>query len=100
MTKRTTAKKTPTKKPPAKTTKAKEPKDEMVKVGRAKVTALANAVVWALKFLQEPRGGGMHFNLTTGESKPWQEKFMDALEGVGIVVDRKEFWKKQNKKRR
>jgi hypothetical protein len=72
----------------------------MIKVDKQVVTNLASAVLWALKFLKVPSGAGMHFDPATMISTPWQEKFMLALDGVGYCIDRKEFWKKKDKKGR
>lgn len=65
---------------------------------------LAKRVIWALKFLKSNSTGDVcEFNAETGEVKPlgcWEEWFMDALDGVGYHVDRKEFWKRRDAKKR
>jgi hypothetical protein len=62
-------------------------------------TDLASCVLWALKFLKTPHGGGLWTNMTTMESKAWEDKFMDALDGYGYRIDRKLFWKKRDEKK-
>jgi hypothetical protein len=65
-------------------------------------TALASCVVFALKFDKHiGRGSGMVVNLKTMETVgPWQEKFFDALDMVGVCYDRKAYYKKKEHKRR
>lgn len=98
----TTEKATKAAKPPP---KSKKLKPEQIKVSKAVVTDLASCVLWALKYLKTSTGGGMWTKMAPGEPViilPWQEKFMQALDGVGYKIDRKDFWKKQDapKKRR
>ena len=71
----------------------------MIKIDKAVVTDLASCVVWALKFLKVPSGAGMWCKMVPGEpivTMPWQEKFMRALDGVGVVTDRKAYWKQKD----
>lgn len=74
----------------------------MIKVDKQAVTDLASAVLWALKFLKTPSGAGMWTDMNAKPMivMPWQEKFMLALDGVGYCIDRKEFWKKQDGKKK
>lgn len=60
------------------------------------VTDLASCVLWALKYLTTKYGGGLWMEMNTLKSKAWEEKFMDALDGVGYCIDRKAFWKKRD----
>lgn len=67
--------------------------------------ALAQRVLWALKFLKTPGGGGMVPLSEPGEEafevKPWEEWFMDALDAFGYHIDRAKFWDaKDNPKKR
>lgn len=73
-------------------------KTEKLTIDKQVVTDLASCVLWALKFLKTPHGGGCWTNFETRESKAWEEKFMDALDGVGYRIDRKAFWKKRDAK--
>jgi hypothetical protein len=72
------------------------PKTAKLTVNKQVVTDLASCVLWALKFLQTPHGGGLWLNMTTMESKAWEDRFMDALDSVGHHIDRKAFWKKRD----
>lgn len=68
---------------------------------KAMAERLAGCVVFALKFLNTKGGGGLMFNPTTGAlGGSWQDDFMDALDGCGIVTDRKAYWAMTEKKRR
>lgn len=80
----------------AKAKKPKKAKPEEIKIGKQVVTDLASCVLWALKYLKPPSGAGMWTDLSSKPIKivPWQDKFMDALDGVGYCIDRKAFWKK------
>lgn len=65
-------------------------------------TDLASCVLWALKFLKTPGGSGMWCGTSKdGEmvTKPWQERFMDALDKCGYVIDREAFWEPKDKKK-
>jgi hypothetical protein len=73
-------------------------KTEKLTIDKQVVTDLASCVLWALKFLKSPHGGGLWTNMRTMESKAWEEKFMEALDGVGYRIDRKTFWKKRDEK--
>lgn len=79
-------------------TKKSKPKTAKITVDQQVARDLASCVLWALKFLQTPHGGGLWTNMTTMESKAWEEKFMDALDGYGHRIDRKQFWKKRDEK--
>lgn len=68
---------------------------QLVEKYQAHIQGLAGGLVWALKFL---RNNGLWSNIKTGESMPWEERFMDLLEVVGIEVDRKQYWKNREKK--
>jgi hypothetical protein len=72
---------------------------ELLRQHKESEAALASCVLWALKFLQTPHGGGLWTNMTTMESKAWEDKFMDALDGYGYRIDRKLFWKKRDEKK-
>jgi len=83
-----------TKKP----TKKKKP--ETVKVDKQAVTDLARCVAFALKFLDTKNGTGLRYDFATGKATVWQEDFMDALDKIGVIVDRDAYWKKKTKKTR
>ena len=90
-------------KPPVTTvTVPHKPKPEKIKLDKQVVTDLASCVLWALKYLKTPSGGGMWTDMSVKPMvlMPWQEKFMLALDGVGYQIDRKDFWKKQDAKKR
>lgn len=74
----------------------------MIKVDKKVLTELASCTLWALKFLKVPSGAGMWTDMHAKPMivMPWQEKFMLALDGVGYCIDRKEFWKKQDGKKK
>jgi hypothetical protein len=65
------------------------------------VQALGSCTVWALKFMK-PRGSGegLVANTKTGETRVWTEKFMDALDKIGYVVDREAYYASMDKKRK
>lgn len=90
------------KKPTKKPTATKPAKPAMIKIEKQVVTDLASCVLWALKFLKTSSGAGMwtDMNATPMVVMPWQEKFMKALDGVGYRIDRKDFWKKQDKSKK
>lgn len=64
--------------------------------------ALASCVDFALRFDKHlGRGSGQVIDLKTMKSKgPWQERFFDALELVGLVYDRKGYYEAKEHKRR
>jgi hypothetical protein len=88
--------------PPKKSVKKKTRTEEEYQELRKATIALASCVDFALKFDKHlGRGSGMMVNLKTMESiGPWQEKFFDALDMVGICYDRKAYYKKKEHKRR
>lgn len=72
---------------------------ERAKLDRASA-AMADACIFALRCLKAP-GGGVVFNFTTGqEIGPWENKFFDALELVGVKFKRDEYFDSKHKKRR
>lgn len=78
--------------------KKKSAKVEKITLDIQVVSDLASCVLWALKFLKTPHGGGSVVNMKTMKHQAWEEKFMDALDGVGYQIDRKAFWKKRDAK--
>ena len=77
---------------------ATKPTSSKILVERKAIVDLAACMKWALAFLDTKNGGGCWVDFNTMESRAWEEKFMDALDGVGIKIDRKEFWRKRNAK--
>lgn len=77
-----------------------EKKTKKITVDKQVVTDLASCVLWAIKYLKTPHGGGLWMDMNTLEGKAWEEKFMDALDGVGYRIDRKAFWKERDGKKR
>jgi hypothetical protein len=69
---------------------------------REATTALASCAVFALQFDKHlGRGSGLVINLKTGKNVgPWQDKFFDALEKVGIKYDREAYYKSKAHRRR
>lgn len=62
---------------------------------------LGTCVVWALKYMKPTGiGEGLVVTMSTGETQEWTEKFMDALDKVGYVVDRKAYYANKDKKKR
>ena len=53
--------------------------------------ALGARVIWALKFMEPPGGGGLVASPGSEETQPWEHWFMDALDDIGYVADRKKF---------
>lgn len=68
----------------------------MIQVKKADLQHLAECVAFSLRCLQAGRSGaGVMFDMATGKVKVWQHDFMDALEKIGIVVDRKAYFEGQ-----
>jgi hypothetical protein len=73
---------------------------------KAACTALATCVVWALKFDKHiGRGTGMVVQFKDGKPtldklQPWQEKFFDSLDLVGVVYNREAYYNRKEHKRR
>ncbi len=93
-----------TKKKPTKklTTKKKLTKKTKRVNWRKAAIELASCVIFALKFDKHlGRGTGIVMNLKTMEPQgPWQEKFFDALELIGVSYDRKKYYSMKEHKRR
>jgi hypothetical protein len=69
---------------------------------KAAAIELANCVIFAIKFDKHMgRGNGEVINLKTMKPMgPWQEKFFDALDSIGYVIDRKAYYASKEHKRR
>lgn len=61
------------------------------------VESLGSCVLWALKFMKTSSGAGMVFHPETGVIEPWQEKFMNALDKTGYVIDREAYYAGKSK---
>jgi hypothetical protein len=79
---------------------SKKPKTKKLTADQQVAKDLASCVLWTLKFLKTPQGGGNWIDLNTMKSMPWEERFMNALDGYGHRIDRKLFWKERDKKGR
>lgn len=60
---------------------------------KSMVEDLGQCVVFALKHLEAKGGGGLHMDLTTGKTQRWEDRFMNALDRIGYVVDRERYFK-------
>jgi hypothetical protein len=64
---------------------------------------LARCVVFAVKYRKHLSRGGTVMQVGP-DKKPrfqaWEENFMDALDRVGYVIDRKKYWAEESGKRR
>jgi hypothetical protein len=65
-------------------------------------TELASCVLFALKYLDTKGGSGLTIDAKTRKITRWQDDFMKALDGVGYVIDRDDYWKvrQESKKQR
>lgn len=73
---------------------------------RKSAVELASCAVWALKCMKPiGSGSGMLINLDPKspdymKTSRWEEKFFNALDGIGVVYDRKAYYAASDKKRR
>jgi hypothetical protein len=68
---------------------------------KEQVVHLAKCAIFALNYLKCQGSGCMvKTDPKDGSFKTmaWQEDFMDALESVGVTVDREEYWKRKDGK--
>lgn len=70
------------------------------KLPTAKVAKrLAECVVFALKHLRTASRDALMIDLKTGDCRPWQDDFMDALDDYGYKIDREKYYAALPKKR-
>ena len=80
---------------------SKKPKAEksMKPWTRDQTLALAKCCLFALNHLNT-KGGGVVMDFATMKTSRWQDQFFDALDGIGVEVDRDAYWKSSTKKSR
>ncbi len=80
---------------------AKKPKVLSKAELKAATSKLGSCVLWALKFLDTKSGGGLVASADLKVLQAWEDNFMDALDGIGYVIDRKSYYEnKANKGKR
>lgn len=60
---------------------------------------MGSCLIFALKFCKIPGAGVMYFP-KTGKMQAWEDRFMDVLDRIGYVIDRKSFYANKHKKKR
>ncbi len=81
--------------------KTKIEKPETITIERKILVDLASCAAFTLdNYKHLSRGSGLVINLKTKEPLgPWQDKFFNALDAVGIVYDRKKYFANVAKRR-